>query len=96
MVLKIFIREGEFFKNPFFLEAIEKAKERNSKVHLMCLIQEEGVHGATRHVNALLKLCKQQNFSDVLIHAITDGRDTAPRSAKVDHSLPISQGPHSA
>lgn len=76
------IREGDFFENAVLIEAINTAKERGSQLHLMGLIQEEGVHGATRHCNALLKLCKQQNFENVVVHAITDGRDTAPRSAK--------------
>jgi len=81
------IREGDFFQNKVLVEAINIAKERGSKVHLMGLIQEEGVHGATRHCNALLKLCKQENFEDVVIHGITDGRDTAPRSAKSHFEL---------
>ncbi len=85
------IREGTFFKNEVFIDAINKAKTRGSKLHLMGLIQEEGVHAATRHCNALLKLCAQQNFSDVVIHAITDGRDTAPRSAKT-HMAFLEQG----
>ncbi len=76
------IRDGDFFQNKQFIDAINKAKEKNSRIHLMGLIQEEGVHAATRHCNALLKLCKQENFENVVVHAITDGRDTAPRSAK--------------
>ncbi len=85
------IREGDFFQNKALLEAIEVAKERGSKLHLVGLIQEEGVHGATRHCNALLKLCKQQKFDNVVVHAITDGRDTAPRSAK-KHMAFLQQG----
>ncbi len=81
------IREGDFFENETFLKALATAKSRGSRVHLMGLIQEEGVHAATRHCNALLKLCKQESVEDVVIHAITDGRDTAPRSAKTHMAL---------
>ena len=81
------IREGDFFENETFLKAIATAKERGTRIHLMGLIQEEGVHAATRHCNALLKLCKQEGVSDVVVHAITDGRDTAPRSAKTHMAL---------
>lgn len=81
------ISDGDFFTNKAFLGAIEHAKKHNSALHLMGLIQEEGVHAVTRHCVALLKLCKQQNFSNVLIHAITDGRDTPPKSARTHMEL---------
>lgn len=75
------VEDGDFFKNKAFLEALETAKKRNSRLHLMGLIQEEGVHAVTRHCLSLLELCKQQGVEDVAIHAITDGRDTPPKSA---------------
>ena len=75
------IRDGDFFQNEVLLNALNTAKERKSKIHLMGLIQEEGVHAATRHCHALLEFCKKNDFSDVVVHAFTDGRDTPPRSA---------------
>jgi 2,3-bisphosphoglycerate-independent phosphoglycerate mutase len=75
------ISEGDFFTNNAFCEAIEIAKSKNSTIHLMGLIQEEGVHAVTRHCIALLKLCKNLNATNVVIHALTDGRDTPPKSA---------------
>ena len=75
------VTDGDFFSNGAFLKAINYAKEHGSRLHLMGLIQEEGVHAVTRHCVALLELCRQQNFTNVLIHAITDGRDTPPKSA---------------
>lgn len=81
------IKNGEFFENNVFLQAIERAKQKNSEIHLIGLIQEEGVHSVTRHANALLQLFKKHNFDNVNIHAITDGRDTPPKSAKEHLSL---------
>ena len=75
------VRDGEFFNNATILKAIETAKARKSKLHLMGLIQEEGVHAVTRHCHAILEACRRQGFSDVVVHAFTDGRDTAPKSA---------------
>jgi len=75
------IRDGDFFENEVLKQAIRAAKERNSKIHLMGLIQEEGVHAATRHCNALLEFCKRNDFDNVVVHAFTDGRDTPPKSA---------------
>lgn len=75
------ISDGDFFTNAAFIKAIDYAKKHGGALHLMGLIQEEGVHAVTRHCVALLELCKKHNFTNVLIHAITDGRDTAPKSA---------------
>jgi 2,3-bisphosphoglycerate-independent phosphoglycerate mutase len=72
------IKTGEFFKNTEFLGAIENAKKNKTTLHMIGLIQEEGVHSHLNHLFALLDLCKQQNFKNVKIHAITDGRDAPP------------------
>ncbi len=85
------VSDGDFFTNPAFLKAIDFAKNNGGKLHLMGLIQEEGVHAVTRHCISLLKLCKQKNFSDVLIHAITDGRDTPPKSV-MEHMSFLQKG----
>lgn len=75
------VTSGEFFRNETLLKAFRLSGERRSTVHLIGLVQEEGVHAVTRHCLALLDMCKQNNLQDVVIHAITDGRDTPPRSA---------------
>jgi 2,3-bisphosphoglycerate-independent phosphoglycerate mutase len=75
------IEDGDFFTNEAFLNGIKIAKEKNSCIHLIGLIQGEGVHSVTRHCLSLLKLIKDNDFSNVKIHAIADGRDTPPKSA---------------
>ena len=75
------VSDGDFFTNEAFLKAIDFARKSGGTLHLAGLIQEEGVHAVTRHCISLLELCKKQNFHNVLIHAITDGRDTPPKSA---------------
>ena len=81
------VRDGDFFTNEAFLKAINQAKTKESTLHLIGLIQEEGVHAVTRHCVALLKICKQQGLEKVIIHAITDGRDTPPTSAREHMNL---------
>ncbi len=76
------IKEETFFENKTFLEAIENCKKNNSNLHLMGLIQDEGVHALTEHCIAILKLCKEKNFERVFVHVFTDGRDTPPKSAE--------------
>lgn len=76
------IEDGIFYTNDVFIKAIETAKERNSTIHIMGLIQTAGVHATVPHAVALLETCKRNNFTNVLIHGISDGRDTPPKSAK--------------
>ncbi|MBD3393809.1 MAG: 2,3-bisphosphoglycerate-independent phosphoglycerate mutase [Chitinivibrionales bacterium] len=75
------ITDGDFFENPAIVKALDLTKERGSTLHLMGLIQEEGVHAVTRHCHALLELCRRRDVTKVVLHALTDGRDTPPRSA---------------
>jgi 2,3-bisphosphoglycerate-independent phosphoglycerate mutase len=70
------IKNKSFFKKKEFLEAISNAKKNNSALHIMGLIQEEGVHSHLDHLFALLDLCKQKNFTNVDLHLFTDGRDS--------------------
>jgi len=72
------INEGNFFKKEEFLNAIAHAKEHGSKLHLIGLVSDGGVHSHNTHLYALLELMKQQDFNDVYIHAILDGRDVPP------------------
>jgi len=72
------IETGDFFKNKYFLGAINNCKKNKTNLHLMGLLQEEGVHSHKEHLFALLDLCKKENFKNVLIHVITDGRDAPP------------------
>jgi 2,3-bisphosphoglycerate-independent phosphoglycerate mutase len=75
------IADGDFFSNQVILDAINHAKAMKSTIHLIGLIQEEGVHAVTRHCLALLKMCRENQATNVIIHALTDGRDTPPKSA---------------
>jgi 2,3-bisphosphoglycerate-independent phosphoglycerate mutase len=70
------IENGSFFKTPEFIDAIENCKKNKTNLHLIGLLQAAGVHSHIDHLFALLKLCKMQNFHNVFIHAITDGRDS--------------------
>ena len=74
------IEDKTFYQNKELLSAINHAKENNSKLHLIGLLSDGGIHSHINHLFALLELCKKENFSNVYIHAVTDGRDTAPDS----------------
>jgi len=72
------IREGDFFTNTTLLAAMKKAKK--SKLHLIGLVSEGGVHSSQAHLHALCDLAKNQGVENVFIHAFTDGRDCDPKS----------------
>ncbi len=76
------IESGEFFKKMEFLDAIDNCKENGTFLHLIGLLQKEGVHAHMNHLLALLDLCKKEGFERVLIHVITDGRDAPPTKGK--------------
>jgi len=75
------IREGDFFTNQAFLDAVAHVKAHNSKLHIMGLLSDGGVHSHYEHMFALLKLAKQQNVTDVFVHGFLDGRDVGPITA---------------
>ena len=75
------IRDNTFYSNEALLNAINHAKENNSKLHLLGLLSDGGVHSHIEHIKAVLKLCKKENFNNVYIHVFTDGRDTYKESS---------------
>lgn len=75
------IEEGNFFEREALLDAVSEAKANQRPLHLVGLVSDGGVHSHIDHLLALLTLCKQHGVEPV-VHAITDGRDTAPTSAK--------------
>lgn len=74
------IEDGSFFENPALLGAIEHVRQHGSKLHLMGLVSDGGVHSHQRHLYALLDLAHRHGLERVFIHVFTDGRDTPPDS----------------
>lgn len=75
------IREGDFFKNERFLEAVEHVKKNDSALHMYGLVSSGGVHSSMDHIFALIKFAAEQGLKKVYFHAFLDGRDTPPQSA---------------
>lgn len=78
--IHVAVRDGSFAKNPVLNESIDYAISNNKKLHLIGLVSDGGVHSHTNHLKAITTLCKEKGFSNVIIHAFTDGRDTDPKS----------------
>ena len=76
------IEDGDFFTISEFTDAIENCKKYNSKLHIMGLVSDGGVHSHIRHLYGLLEMAKRRDFENVYVHCFLDGRDTPPASAE--------------
>ena len=72
------IRDGELATNPVLQEAFAAARGR--RLHFIGLISDGGVHSHQDHLAALCAAAQQAGCADLMVHAITDGRDTDPKS----------------
>lgn len=73
------VEDGTLLSNPALVKVCQEVQSRGSKLHLMGLCSEGGVHSHLNHLLGLLDLAKAQQVSQVCVHAITDGRDTNPK-----------------
>ena len=76
------IEDGDFFSLPEFVKAIENCRKNNSKLHIMGLLSDGGVHSHNRHLYALLEMAKRRDFENVYVHCFLDGRDTQQASGE--------------
>jgi 2,3-bisphosphoglycerate-independent phosphoglycerate mutase len=76
------IRDGRLARNPALLGAFDHARRHGGRVHLLGLVSDGRVHSDLEHLLSLIDLAAARSWpaEDLLVHAITDGRDTAPRS----------------
>ncbi|KGP91558.1 phosphoglyceromutase [Pontibacillus chungwhensis BH030062] len=76
------IREGDFFENERFIEAMEHAKKNDKALHLFGLLSDGGIHSHIEHLYALLEMAKNRGVEKVYVHGFLDGRDVGQKSAK--------------
>ena len=72
------INDGSLAKNPVITEAFAKAA--GTRLHLLGLVSDGGVHSHIDHLIGVVKIAAESGVKDIMIHAITDGRDTDPKS----------------
>ena len=76
------IEDKSFFSNENILKVMNHVKENNSKLHLMGLISDGGIHSHTDHLMAIMDMCKSQGIKEIYFHLFTDGRDTGIHTAQ--------------
>ena len=75
------IADGSFFENPALRGACGLAREsRRGRLHAIGLISDGGVHSGWEHIEAVIELAAGEGVPDLVVHALTDGRDTLPDS----------------
>jgi 2,3-bisphosphoglycerate-independent phosphoglycerate mutase len=74
------IADRSFYENTVLTAAVDRAVTRRRPIFLMGLVSDGGVHSHVRHLLATVHLCRRRGATP-LVHMITDGRDTPPRSA---------------
>ncbi len=71
---------GDLASNPVLREAFSSAKARGRSLHFIGLVSDAGVHAMDSHLYKLCDLAAENGLERVFIHALTDGRDSDPRS----------------
>ena len=70
------IAEGDLPKNKTLKKLFALAKGK--RLHFIGLLSDGGVHSHQDHLIALARTAKEMGVDDIMVHAITDGRDTSP------------------
>jgi 2,3-bisphosphoglycerate-independent phosphoglycerate mutase len=75
------IADGSFFENPALKGACAQAlASARGRLHAIGLISDGGVHSGWEHIEAVIELAADEGVPDLVVHALTDGRDTLPTS----------------
>jgi 2,3-bisphosphoglycerate-independent phosphoglycerate mutase len=77
------IASPDFYANPRLVAALRHCEAHRSRVHLLGLVQDAGVHAIEDHLYGLLDFFAHHRFDRVVVHFFADGRDTPPQSALV-------------
>jgi 2,3-bisphosphoglycerate-independent phosphoglycerate mutase len=73
---------GDFHRNPVFAQLVEPLAERDGTLHLLGLVSDGGVHADLRHLQGLIAAAAALGVPRLVVHAFTDGRDTAPNGGR--------------
>jgi 2,3-bisphosphoglycerate-independent phosphoglycerate mutase len=74
------IDAGELEQSPVFRKLLDMAARGTGRLHLLGLVSDGGVHSSLDHLDGILAAVERRGIAPI-VHALTDGRDTPPRSA---------------
>ena len=70
------VSDKSIIKSEELIKLIEHVKTNDSTLHLMGLISDGGVHSDINYIKGLIPILKEMGVNKIILHAITDGRDT--------------------
>ena len=79
--VNIAVRNNELMEMPAIKKGIDHALKNNSKLHIMGLLSDGGVHSHIDHILYMLEESVKAGIKEVVVHAFLDGRDVPPKSA---------------
>lgn len=75
------LTEGTLFQSPWWRKLVDNWKSNKSRLHLLGLLQDEGVHAHQEHLFKIMRQAREEYpEGEIIIHPFLDGRDTPPRS----------------
>jgi 2,3-bisphosphoglycerate-independent phosphoglycerate mutase len=75
------LKSGELFQVEKWIALVENWKANASRLHLLGLLQDEGVHAHQEHLFKIMRRAREEYPEGaIVIHPFLDGRDTPPRS----------------
>lgn len=77
------VRNNNMQHNAALRELFNYCVNQDKPLHLLGLLSDGGVHSNISHLLHLIKLASQAGITRIIIHAITDGRDTDPQSGSI-------------
>lgn len=78
--IEMSIENGTYDTMAALTDFIAKLQKSGGSAHLMGVVSDGGVHGHVDHILATARVISDAGVP-VVVHAITDGRDVAPKSA---------------
>ena len=76
------IKSGDFFSNSILKKHFERLAATKGRLHVIGLLSDGGVHSQESHAYAFLEAARHAGIQKTFVHAILDGRDVAPQSAR--------------
>ncbi|PIE21969.1 MAG: phosphoglycerate mutase (2,3-diphosphoglycerate-independent) [Planctomycetota bacterium] len=77
------VRTGELQGAERFRAIHQNAERNDGRIHLIGLVSDGGVHSSLEHLRAIIRSFGDAGVGQrVVLHALLDGRDTAPRCAE--------------
>ena len=74
------VEDGSLARNPVLADLAAKSLAAGGRLHFLGLVSDGGVHSHLAHLKALVAAARTLGQSDIVVHALLDGRDTPPHS----------------